>query len=160
MSGNFTVVGLPPPMILQGGLKRPARYSNLILTPRAPAIQRSWRLGLPSEMGRDALFIGVYRRSIKEIPGDNKRVIRLCITHLESLELGATLRKKQLQLISGHLQGCKEDNVVTCGVIGGDFNSIQDHENWEPTEIGLTDAWTGCSEISSDEYLQTTDFCG
>ena len=150
LCGNFAVTGLPPPMILQDGMNRPARYFNLVLTPRTLAIKSSWRLRLPSEMGRDALFVDIPRSSVRKDAGDNERIIRLCTTHLESLESGAALRKKQLQLISQHLKGCEENNVVACGIIGGDFNSIQDCEDLEPTEMGLIDAWTGSSELSSD----------
>ena len=159
VSRNFNVIGLPIPMILENGMKRPARYFNLILASRTLAIKNFCRLGLPSEMGRDAIFVDIFIKSVKSMAGDRAEVIRLCTTHLESLGSGTELRKKQLQLISEHLQDSGEDKIITCGVIGGDFNSIEDQDDSELTKLGLTDAWTGYPEPSSDD-LQTNDSSG
>ena len=111
-------------------------------------------------MGQIALLIDILRRSIREDACDKKGIIRLCTIHLEALESGTTPRKKQLQLISGHLKGCNEDNIIACGGTGGDSNSIQNREDLEPAEMSLTDAWTGFSELSSDVHLQRIDSHG
>lgn len=139
---NFVVTGHQPPRIFQAGIPRPAIYFTLMMTPKSLRIQNSFRVPLPSEMGRDALFVDI-PISCPHDESTSKRVdvLRLCTTHLESLGEGTDLRKRQLQLISQVLKEERNKINVVAGVLGGDMNSIFDEEHSSHHQSGLKDAW-------------------
>jgi hypothetical protein len=97
---------------------------------------------LPSEMGRDALFIDIQLHPTHRRPNsETKDVLRLCTTHLESLEEGACLRRRQLELISQELNKDGGMTNVIAGLVGGDMNAIHDVEHMLHRQMGLKDAW-------------------
>ncbi|KAF2177317.1 hypothetical protein K469DRAFT_697326 [Zopfia rhizophila CBS 207.26] len=101
---NFIIAGHEPPRTFQAGIPRPARYFTLVMTPKSLRLESSFRMPLPSEMGRDALFVDVQLCPTNQRPNSEmKDVLRLCTTHLESLEEGTSLRTRQLELISQKL---------------------------------------------------------
>ena len=55
---------------------------------------------LPSEMGREALFVDLDLCSSKGRPNSAKEVLHIYTTHLESLQEGNPLRAQQVELIS------------------------------------------------------------
>jgi tyrosyl-DNA phosphodiesterase 2 len=144
---NFIIVGNNPPRIFHAGIPRPAKYFTLMMIPKGLKIENSFRILLPSEMGRDAMFVDILLGPIKEKSNsDAKNVLRLCTTHLESLEEGKSLRKRQLELISQRLHEYNDMNNVIAGLVGGDMNAVHDMEHMLHREVRLKDAWDDLCE--------------
>ena len=149
---NFLITGLPPPTMMRNGIPQTVHYFNLILTPKTLVCQHSYRIPLPSEMGRHALFVDIPLYSSKDKayasssgPTD---IFRLCTTHLESLGEGMSLRRRQLEMISQQLNAkVQESYNIIAGLVGGDMNSINDEEEhtW-CSEMGLKDVWKEVDE--------------
>jgi endonuclease/exonuclease/phosphatase family metal-dependent hydrolase len=139
---NFIIVGHEAPRTFQAGIPRQARYYTMAMTPRSIRLQKSFRMPLPSEMGRDALFVDLELRSSKGRPNSAmKEVFRICTTHLESLQEGNSIRAKQLELISQNLEGAENELGVIAGLVGGDMNAIHDSDRTLHKQLGLKDAW-------------------
>jgi tyrosyl-DNA phosphodiesterase 2 len=112
------------------------------MTPKSLRLENSFRMPLPSEMGRDALFVDVQLCPTNQRPNsETKDVLRLCTTHLESLEEGTSLRTRQLELISQKLNEDRDMTNVIAGLVGGDMNAIHDMEHTLHKQMGLKDAW-------------------
>jgi tyrosyl-DNA phosphodiesterase 2 len=139
---NFAIAGHEPPRIFQAGIPRPAKYFTLMMIPKNLKLKDSFRVALPTDMGRDALFVDIQLHTPKSaVISETKDVLRLCTTHLESLEEGTHLRKKHLELIWQKLNEAGDGAHVVAGLIGGDMNAIHDTEHTLPKQLGLRDAW-------------------
>jgi tyrosyl-DNA phosphodiesterase 2 len=138
---NFIVIGHEPPRTFQAGIPRQARYYTMAMTPRSLRLQNSFRMPLPSEMGRDALFIDLDLYSSIGRPNSAKEVLRVCTTHLESLQEGNSLRARQLELISQNLEVIENGVRVIAGLVGGDMNAIHYSDCTIHKQLGLKDAW-------------------
>jgi hypothetical protein len=143
---HFAVVGEEPPQILQGGMKTPARYFTLAMVSKNVRINNTFRMTLPSEMGRDGLFIDLSMKSrlksTSKLPTDKATdVFRLCTTHLESLAEGKALRAEQLRLNTKKRNEQTERSSVIAGLVGGDMNSLHTDEATLHQQFGLQDAW-------------------
>jgi tyrosyl-DNA phosphodiesterase 2 len=138
---NFIVIGHEPPRTLQSGIPREAKYYTMVMTPRNLKLQNSFRLPLPSEMGRDALFVDLNLCSSKGRPNSTKEVLRVCTTHLESLQEGYSLRAQQLNLISHNLDAAEDKLRIIAGIIGGDMNAIHHSDRTLHQHLGLKDVW-------------------
>ena len=97
------------------------------------SIRRIYREDLGGIMGRDGLLLEL-------MPPSNypQNLIRLCSTHLESLNHAET-RKRQLTTLSKFIVGGSRPPHF--GLVAGDFNSIMKHEHDIPRQLGMTDAW-------------------
>lgn len=150
---HFATVGIDHPRVTRNGIPRPSLYFTCLLVYRHLGIDRSFRMSLPSDMGRDALFLDLAVCSPNLRPDtDGKKVLRLCTTHLESLSSGFELRRRQLESIALML---KQDNVVA-GLVAGDMNAINDKDHDLHTQFDLKDAWedkssTLSSGVDTDE---------
>lgn len=97
-----------------------------------------------TRMERDGLFVDVLMGS------DDKKKIRLCNSHLESLDRMPPFRPPQVALVARYL---KEDGV-DAGIAAGDFNAIQDFDRALHSDNGLRDAYLerGGQEDREDGY--------
>jgi tyrosyl-DNA phosphodiesterase 2 len=139
---NFIVIGHEAPRTFQAGIPRQARYYTMAMTPRSLRLQKCFRMPLLSEMGRNALFVDLDLRSSKGRPSSvTKEVLRICTTHLESLQEGNSLRAKQLELISQNLKGVENELGVIAGIVGGDMNAIHNSDRTLHRQLGLKDPW-------------------
>lgn len=100
-----------------------------------------------TRMERDALFVDVL---LGGRDGANKKKVRLCNSHLESLDRMPPYRPPQVELIARFL---KEDGLHA-GIAGGDFNAIQDFDRSLHSDNGLKDAYLelGGKEDSEEGY--------
>ena len=95
-------------------------------------------------MGRDALVVDIPILSSEEGPTQFTQVLRLCMTHLESLPEAEGKEQRPLQLaqISALLKApstsCTE---ITAGLIRGDMNPISpvDAANHKAENVNLCD---------------------
>lgn len=85
-----------------------AMCGTMAMKPRSLRLQNSFRMPLPLEMGRDALFVALDLYSSIRRPNSAKEVLRVFTTHLESLEEGHSLRARQLELISKKIGGYRK----------------------------------------------------
>lgn len=138
---NFIVIGHEPPIIFQAGIPRQASYYTMAMTPRSLRLQNSFRMPLPSEMGRDAIFADLHLCSSKKSPNCAKEVFRVSTTHLESLQEGISLRAQQLELISQSLGGVENKVRIVAGLVGGDMNATHHSDFTLHSRVGLRDAW-------------------
>jgi hypothetical protein len=112
------------------------------MTPKSLRIEKAFRMPLPSEMGRDALFVDIQLCPTKQGQTHERiDIFRFCTTHLESLVEGTCLRKRQLELISKKLQGDEGMTNIIAGLVAGDMNAIHDTEHILHRVLGLRDAW-------------------
>jgi hypothetical protein len=87
MQQNFAIVGLNPPRTFRDGIPRPAKYFILVMIPKTLRLTNSFRMPLPSDMGRDALFVDIQLcPSSRRRSSERKGVFRLCTAHLESFK--------------------------------------------------------------------------
>lgn len=98
-----------------------------------------------TRMERDGLFVDVVMGS-----DDDKKQIRLCNTHLESLDQMPPFRPPQVALVARYLKA----DGVDAGIAAGDFNAIQDFDRALHSDNGLKDAYLerGGQEDSEDGY--------
>ncbi|KAK4698106.1 tyrosyl-DNA phosphodiesterase 2, partial [Lecanoromycetidae sp. Uapishka_2] len=104
-------------------------YGTTTLVDRRLHMSSVLRTRYNSNMGRDALFVDLENKS--------EAVLRLCNTHLESLQAAPPLRPGQVALVSRALH----DPVVDAGVVSGDFNAIEGFDLTLHAENGLRDAY-------------------
>ncbi|KAL8747268.1 MAG: hypothetical protein Q9184_007625 [Pyrenodesmia sp. 2 TL-2023] len=122
---------------------------DLQLIQNAAWVRERFNVTDKTTMQRDGLFVDLLVRS-----GDNERnqkvVIRLCNTHLESLRSDPPLRPAQLAVVIKQLH----DPSVRGGLVAGDFNAIQDFDRTLHGENGLKDAYLelGGQEDSEEGY--------
>lgn len=100
-------------------------------------------------MGRDGLFVDI---PVSYSPtGDRnvKSVLRICNTHLESLQLGNSIRPLQLSQIASLLRTPPSaDTEIVAGLVGGDMNAISPNDedlHWRP-DICLQDVYQTTKE--------------
>jgi hypothetical protein len=119
----------------------PAKYFTLIMTPKALKVQSFFQISLPSEMGQDALFVDILLCPAMntQSSSEQKDILLLCTTHLDSLETEVRLQRRQLELISQKLNEAGHANIVA-GLIGGDMNTIYDAKHIQHMWMGLEDA--------------------
>ncbi len=152
---NFILIGSDPPRTVCDGFSIPARYFTLVMIPIGLRPQASFRMPLPTRMERDSVFVDI---PVCPSPNsDRKDVLRLCTSHLESLDHNAPRRKRQLELISKQLNEHGDASNVVAGLIGGDMNAIHDEERALPELFGLRDAWAdvGPGHAEHQEYVST-----
>lgn len=94
-------------------------------------------------MGRDGLFVDLL---VSHSPTDRnmKSVLRICNTHLESLQSGNSVRPLQLGQIASLLQTPPSpDTEIVAGLVGGDMNAISptDEDLHCRPEIDLQDVY-------------------
>ncbi|KAI5928719.1 Endonuclease/exonuclease/phosphatase [Camillea tinctor] len=94
-----------------------------------------------TRMERDALFTDVLVRSSSD-GGKEKRRVRLCNTHLESLATAPPLRPAQMRLVASYLRASPGTTPGPhAGLAAGDFNAIQDFDRALHADNGLRDAY-------------------
>ena len=120
-----------------------AAYGTLTLVDRRLPITSVFRVRYASNMGRDALFVDLN-------DGESSTVLRVCNTHLESLPRDPPLRPAQVNLASRYLK----DPTIAAGIIGGDFNAIQDLDTTLHEENRLKDAYLngGGDKVSQEGW--------
>lgn len=94
-------------------------------------------------MGRDGLFVDL---SVSHSPTDRnmESVLRICNTHLESLQSGNSVRPLQLGQIASLLRAPPSpDTEIVAGLVGGDMNAISptDEDLHLRPEIDLQDVY-------------------
>jgi tyrosyl-DNA phosphodiesterase 2 len=120
-------------------------YGTTTLVDRRLALSGVFRVPLWSRFGRDALFVDV------SVPVDTeRRTVRLCNVHLESLHTDVPVRPVQVAAIAKylHVEG------VHAGLLAGDTNAIQPHDREIAAANNLTDAYLalGGEEDSEEGY--------
>ncbi|KAL8758315.1 MAG: hypothetical protein Q9184_003961 [Pyrenodesmia sp. 2 TL-2023] len=124
-------------------------YGTTTLIDHRLPVKTVYRVFYKTNMQRDGLFVDLLVRS-----GDDERnqkvVIRLCNTHLESLRSDTPLRPAQLAVVAKQLH----DSSVRGGLVAGDFNAIQDFDRTLHGENGLKDSYLelGGQEDSEEGY--------
>ncbi|RTE68823.1 hypothetical protein BHE90_016801 [Fusarium euwallaceae] len=150
---NFSVTDVKPPPFYyreewndvreENVGSMPTRHFTLMMIPRDLRISNCFRVPFVSESERDVLVVHL---PVLENEGPDKPngILRLCTTHLESLDLGYEYRLRQLAAISALLkselvQGWK----VYGGLVGGDMNSTlaSEHDDHRNPDIDLRDVW-------------------
>jgi tyrosyl-DNA phosphodiesterase 2 len=154
---NFTIIGQEPPQIFQAGIPRPARYFTMAMIPKLLRVKGAFRMPLPSEMGRDALFVDLTIQPTTESDG-LEEVFRLCTTHLESLAQCSFLRARQLKQITEKLKEDTQTAKVVASLLGGDMNALDPDESTLHRQVGLRDAWEDglslCTTSSGDSKIE------
>ncbi|KAJ5690567.1 Endonuclease/exonuclease/phosphatase [Penicillium macrosclerotiorum] len=90
-------------------------YGTVILVDSRLPITATFRVHYSkTRMDRDALFMDL---SV----GSDRKKVRVCNTHLESMAFEPPFRPFQMQLIAGYLH----DESVHAALVAGDFNAIQ-----------------------------------
>lgn len=75
-------------------------------------------------MGRDGLFVDIPISHPHTADRNVKNVLRICNTHLESLQSGNNVRPFQLSQIASLLRTPSPDTEIVAGLVGGDMNAI------------------------------------
>lgn len=124
-------------------------YGTTTLLDRRLTIKNVFRAPWISRFDRDGLFVDIALTNTQ--PGnDNKKVLRLCNTHLESLIADPPVRPLQLAAASKILK----ENSVASALIAGDFNAIQPFDRTLHSENDLKDSYLelGGQEDSDDGF--------
>ncbi|KAL2839185.1 Endonuclease/exonuclease/phosphatase [Aspergillus pseudoustus] len=121
-----------------------AHYGTTTLVDRRLPISSAFRVHYSkTRLDRDAFFVDV---------NINKKRVRLCNTHLESMALDPPFRPPQMKLIAGYLHESGLDGAITAG----DFNAIQPFDRTLHVDGGnnLKDAFLelGGQEDSEESY--------
>lgn len=104
-------------------------YGTTILIPKILKVAKVFRVHYEAtKMERDGLFVDL------DFDG---RIVRVCLTHLESLIADPPLRPAQVATAAPFLR----EGRVWGGVMGGDFNAIQPFDRTLHSENGLKDAY-------------------
>ena len=124
----------------------PERYFTLIMVSQHLQAESWFRMSLPTWMKRDALVVDIPIAPVEGEPEHSKRILRLCITHLESLweDEGTELRPRQLAQISALLKAPAKHGVqIAGGLVGGDMNPISPFDIicYKTSDIDLRDVW-------------------
>ncbi|KAF4435090.1 endonuclease exonuclease phosphatase family protein [Fusarium austroafricanum] len=153
IQGNFSVTDVKPPPFYyreewndvreENVGSVPTRHFTLMMIPRDLRISNCFRVPFVSESERDALVVHL---PVSEGNGPNeaKGLLRLCTTHLESLDLGYEYRFCQLATISALLKSeLIQGRKVYGGLVGGDMNSTlaSEYDDHRDPEIDLKDVW-------------------
>lgn len=85
-----------------------------------------------TRMERDGLFVDVRLGK-----NEDKGILRLCNTHLESLALEPPFRPPQMEMVARYMQSSEADGAA----VAGDFNAIQDFDRNLHSDNELKDAF-------------------
>ncbi|KAL2134632.1 hypothetical protein VTI74DRAFT_11289 [Chaetomium olivicolor] len=103
-------------------------YGTTILVPRALPIKDVFRVHYArTSMQRDALFV--------DLALPDEFTLRICTSHLESLRSSPPKRPAQLATAAKYL------HQAYAGIIGGDFNAIEEFDKTLHVENNLKDAY-------------------
>jgi tyrosyl-DNA phosphodiesterase 2 len=124
-------------------------YGTTTLVDSRLSIKGVFRVPWVSKFDRDGLFVDIVVTN-KQTQEADKKVLRLCNTHLESLVADPPVRPLQLATASPYL---KEANVVGA-LLAGDLNAIQPFDRTLHSDNGLKDTYLelGGKEDSEDGY--------
>ncbi|KAK8048132.1 endonuclease/exonuclease/phosphatase family protein [Apiospora phragmitis] len=124
---------------------RSSSYGTTTLVDRRLPLVEVFRVpyGERTRMRRDALFADVLLmgKDGNGNKGQLEKKVRLCNTHLESLDLMPPFRPAQMQLVVRYLKQNKNNEKVAAGIAAGDFNAIQDFDRRLHADNGLRDAY-------------------
>lgn len=109
-------------------------YGTTTLIDRRLKISGVFRVPWLSKFERDGLFVDI---SVSHPSSSDRKVLRLCNTHLESLVADPPVRPAQVAAASEYLQ--KTD--VACALLAGDLNAIQPFDKTLHSENGLKDTY-------------------
>ncbi|KAF2792684.1 hypothetical protein K505DRAFT_278444 [Melanomma pulvis-pyrius CBS 109.77] len=130
-------------------------YGTTTLVDRRLRIESVFRVRWISKFERDGLFVdvSVVQPRDADAPGHvkgDRKVLRLCNTHLESLVADPPVRPLQLQVAAEALH----QGVVGAALLAGDLNAIQPFDRTLHEENGLQDAYLvrGGREDSDEGY--------
>lgn len=114
-----------------------------MMIPRDLRISNCFRVPFFSESERDILVVHL-PVSENGPPDEPNGILRLCTTHLESLDLGYGYRFRQLAALSALLKSeLVQGRKVYGGLVGGDMNSTlaSEHDDHRNPGIDLKDVW-------------------
>ncbi|KAF5391645.1 hypothetical protein D9757_002338 [Collybiopsis confluens] len=138
----------------------PHIHGNITLVERSLSIKGTGILHYaPTNMARTALFTDIRLAPLEPERYQGKReiVVRIVNTHLESLKdgNGAEYRAEQLALCVELLD---EDPAVYTGVIGGDFNAIDEDSTDQIHQHGLRDPGEPSELTRNEQETHTWGF--
>lgn len=120
---------------INGSFWQSGHYGTTTLVDRRLQIKDCFRVHyLQTRMERDGLFVDL---KFRLGPGETKKTLRLCNTHLESLALEPAYRPPQLALCAQYMK----DPAASAAILAGDLNAIQDFDRTLPSTNGLRDAY-------------------
>lgn len=137
-------------------------YFTITLTPKEIETLFVFRVPLVmTYMERDGLFVDLPVSRTPTVNGNMTHVLRICNTHLESLQSGNNVRPLQLKQIAALLQPPPSPDIeIVAGLVGGDMNAIShnDENIHRRPEISLQDVY----EISqkNEQLLDNDDRLG
>lgn len=140
---------------LERSAKQALDYFTTMMVAKTLPIRGCFRVPLTTKMGRDALGTDISLKSDKSA-SDTRECLRVCTTHLESLQEGHMLRPRQLAAISRLL---KESTIhgykVVSGIVGGDMNAIRnsEHDYHRSDDVKLTDIWEVTSRTTQSHEI-------
>ncbi|EEU34838.1 uncharacterized protein NECHADRAFT_88425 [Fusarium vanettenii 77-13-4] len=150
---NFSVTAVKPPPFYyreewndvrdENVGSMPTRHFTLMMIPRGLRISNCFRVPFVSESERDVLVVHL-PVSENGPPDETNGILRLCTTHLESLDLGYGYRFRQLAALSALLKSeLVQGRKVYGGLVGGDMNSTlaPEHDDHRNPDIDLKDVW-------------------
>ncbi|KAK3898136.1 be34ec7d-0e68-46fe-bb6a-05f4e13c29ca [Staphylotrichum tortipilum] len=115
-------------------------YGTCMLLPHTLPLSSLFRVHYPrTSMQRDALIADV------ALPPPASGPLRLCTSHLESLQSRPPARPAQLAAAASYLR------EAYAGVMGGDFNAIEEFDKELPGENGLKDAYLEMGGVEGEE---------
>lgn len=137
VKNNFQISHLQP--------KQHPAYFTITLIPKNIEVISVFRVPLVmTYMGRDGLFVDLPISRSSMVDRDTKYVVRICNTHLESLQSGNSVRPLQLTQISSLLRAShSSDTEIVAGLVGGDMNAISHNDEGlhHRPEIDLQDVY-------------------
>lgn len=120
-------------------------YFTITLIPRGIGVVSVFRTPLVrTHMGRDGLFVDLLVSHSPTTDRNITSLLRVCNTHLESLQSGNSIRPLQLSQIASLLQTpSSPDTEIVAGLVGGDMNAISpnDEDLHRRPEIDLEDVY-------------------
>lgn len=135
-------------------------YFTITLVPRNIEAVSVFRAPLVmTSMGRDGLFVDLPVSRSPTTSRNTKGILRICNTHLESLQSGNNIRPLQLSQIASLLQPPPlPDLEIIAGLVGGDMNAISpnDEDLHRRPRINLEDAY----EIAQKNGVSFNDGLG
>ncbi|KAK5130308.1 hypothetical protein LTR08_002232 [Meristemomyces frigidus] len=128
---------------LDGSNWASGHYGTTTLIDKRLQTERCFRVHYAkTRMQRDALFVDVNL-------GDptNKKLLRLCNVHLESLAFTPPLRPAQMALCASYMHA----PTTNAAILAGDLNAIQDFDQHLHTDNDLQDAFLSLGGRESDD---------
>ncbi|KAI1213395.1 Endonuclease/exonuclease/phosphatase [Annulohypoxylon truncatum] len=125
-------------------------YGTVTLVDRRLRITSCFRVHYEkTRMGRDAFFVDVLLDGSSSSSGRAK-TIRLCNSHLDSLDFEPPFRPAQVQIMAKYMH----EDGVDGALAAGDFNAIQPFDRTLHSDNGLKDAYleSGGMEDGDDAY--------